>query len=141
MNEVSFSLLYYTVMELAHKRLADSQIKLVRDLRQFARVNGAVPTLDTSVYCISYTSDLNEFIVVQKGNTFSPNVVYFSDKEIAYRALGLYKKDMEHILELTDIVGLLDTNLVMVEDNSPFNRAELEHLYNKLSEGDVENGD
>lgn len=141
MNEVSFSLLYYTVTELAHKRLADSQIKLVRDLRQFARVNGAVPTLDTSVYCISYTSDLNEFIVVQKGNTFSPNVVYFSDKEIAYRALGLYKKDMEHILELTDIVGLLDTNLVMVEDNSPFNRAELEDLYNKLSEGDVENGD
>lgn len=134
MNEVSFSLLYYTVMELAHKRLADSQIKLVRDLRQFARANGAVPTLDTSVYCISYTSDLNEFIVVQKGNTFSPNVVYFNDKEIAYRALGLYKKDMEHILELTDIVGLLDTNLVMVEDNSPFNRAELEDLYNKLSE-------
>lgn len=134
MNEVSFSLLYYTVMELAHKRLADSQIKLVRDLRQFARASGAVPTLDTSVYCISYTSDLNEFIVVQKGNTFSPNVVYFNDKEIAYRALGLYKKDMEHILELTDIVGLLDTNLVMVEDNSPFNRAELEDLYNKLSE-------
>lgn len=133
MNEVSFSLLYYTVMELAHKRLADSQIKLVRDLRQFARVNGAVPTLDTSVYCISYTSDLNEFIVVQKGNTFSPNVVYFSDKEIAYRALGLYKKDMEHILELTDIVGLLDTNLVMVEDNSPFTKSELIDLYDKLS--------
>lgn len=135
---VQFSMLYMVVKELAQKQLEEKQILLVRNLAQFARVNNAFPTLDTAIYSIIYSTEINDFIVSQIGSFFSPHVIYFNNKEVAYRALNLYKKQMEDIVYLTEVVGELSTNLTMVEDNSPFTRSELIDLYYKLSEGDVE---
>ena len=51
---VQFSMLYLVVKELAQKQLEEKQILLVRNLAQFARVNNALPTLDTAIYSIIY---------------------------------------------------------------------------------------
>lgn len=134
---VQFSMLYMVVKELAQKQLEEKQIQLVRNLAQFARVNNALPTLDTAIYSIIYNTEIDDFIVSQIGSFFSPHVIYFNNKEVAYRALGLYKQDMSDVVYLTDVVGLMGQNIPS-EDNSPFTRSELIDLYYKLSEGDVE---
>lgn len=132
MNELKFSTLYYTVARMARAKLQTAQNKLVRDLRLFALANNAVPTIDTALYSVAYSKEVNDFIVVTNGTLFSPNVVYFSDRKVAIRAIFAYGDDMEHILELTDIVGKLGTATVMDEDNSPFTQSELVNLYDKL---------
>ena len=134
---IQFSMLYMVVKELAQKQLEEKQIKLVRNLAQFARVNNALPTLDTAIYSIIYSTEIDDFIVSQIGSFFSPHVIYFNNKEVAYRALGLYKQDMNDVVYLTDVVGLMGQSIPK-EDNSPFTRSELIDLYYKLSEGDVE---
>lgn len=134
---VQFSMLYLVVKELAQKQLEEKQILLVRNLAQFARVNDALPILDTAIYSIVYSAEIGDFIVSQIGSFFSPHVVYFNNKEVAYRALGLYKQDMKDVVYLTDVVGLMG-QVIPSEDNSPFTRSELIYLYYKLSEGDVE---
>lgn len=133
LESVQFSMLYMVVKELAQKQLEEKQIKLVRDLTQFARVNNALPTLDTAIYSIIYSTELDGFIVSQIGSFFSPHVVYFNNKEIAYRALGLYKQDMNDVVYLTEVVGHMG-QVIPSEDNSPFTRSELVDLYYKLSE-------
>lgn len=132
MNELEFSKLYYTVADLARTTLQHAQSTLIRNLRMFAMANNAVPTIDTALYSVAYSKEVNDFIVVTNGTFFNPNVVYFSDRKVAIRAIFAYGDDMEHILELTDIVGKLGTATVMDEDNSPFTQAELVNLYDKL---------
>lgn len=132
MNELKFSTLYYTVARMARVKLQTAQNKLVRDLRLFALANNAVPTIDTALYSVAYSREVNDFIVVTNGTLFNPNVVYFSDRKVAIRAIFAYGDDMEHILELTDIVGKLGTATAMDEDNSPFTQLELVNLYDKL---------
>ena len=136
MNELKFSTLYYTVARMARVKLQTAQNKLVRDLRLFALANNAVPTIDTALYSVAYSREVNDFIVVTNGTLFNPNVVYFSDRKVAIRAIFAYGDDMEHILELTNIVGKLGTSAVMDEDNSPFTQSELINLYNKLVDFD-----
>lgn len=132
MNELKFSTLYYTVARMARVKLQTAQNKLVRDLRLFAMANNAVPTIDTALYSVAYSREVNDFIVVTNGTLFNPNVVYFSDRKVAIRAIFAYGDDMEHILELTNIVGKLGTTTTMDEDNSPFTQSELVNLYDKL---------
>ena len=132
MNELKFSTLYYTVARMARVKLQTAQNKLVRDLRLFALANNAVPTIDTALYSVAYSREVNDFIVVTNGTLFNPNVVYFSDRKVAIRAIFAYGDDMEHILELTNIVGKLGTTTAMDEDNSPFTQSELVNLYDKL---------
>ena len=132
MNELKFSTLYYTVARMSRAKLQTAQNKLVRDLRLFALANNAVPTIDTALYSVAYSKEVNDFIVVTNGTLFNPNVVYFSDRKVAIRAIFAYGDDMEHILELTNIVGKLGTSTAMDEDNSPFTQSELINLYNKL---------
>ena len=136
MNELKFSTLYYTVARMARAKLQTAQNKLVRDLRLFALANNAVPTIDTALYSVAYSKEVNDFIVVTNGTFFNPNVVYFSDRKVAIRAIFAYGDDMEHILELTNIVGKLGTTTTMDEDNSPFTQSELINLYNKLVDFD-----
>lgn len=136
MNELKFSTLYYTVARMARAKLQTAQNKLVRDLRLFALANNAVPTIDTALYSVAYSKEVNDFIVVTNGTLFNPNVVYFSDRKVAIRAIFAYGDDMEHILELTNIVGKLGTTTAMDEDNSPFTQSELINLYNKLVDFD-----
>lgn len=136
MNELKFSTLYYTVARMARAKLQTAQNKLVRDLRLFALANNAVPTIDTALYSVAYSREVNDFIVVTNGTLFNPNVVYFSDRKVAIRAIFAYGDDMEHILELTNIVGKLGTTTAMDEDNSPFTQSELINLYNKLVDFD-----
>ena len=136
MNELKFSTLYYTVARMARVKLQTAQNKLVRDLRLFAMANNAVPTIDTALYSVAYSREVNDFIVVTNGTLFNPNVVYFSDRKVAIRAIFAYGDDMEHILELTNIVGKLGTTTAMDEDNSPFTQSELINLYNKLVDFD-----
>lgn len=136
MNELKFSTLYYTVARMARVKLQTAQNKLVRDLRLFALANNAVPTIDTALYSVAYSREVNDFIVVTNGTLFNPNVVYFSDRKVAIRAIFAYGDDMEHILELTNIVGKLGTTTAMDEDNSPFTQSELINLYNKLVDFD-----
>ena len=136
MNELKFSTLYYTVARMARAKLQTAQNKLVRDLRLFALANNAVPTIDTALYSVAYSKEVNDFIVVTNGTLFNPNVVYFSDRKVAIRAIFAYGDDMEHILELTNIVGKLGTTTTMDEDNSPFTQSELINLYNKLVDFD-----
>lgn len=136
MNELKFSTLYYTVARMARVKLQTAQNKLVRDLRLFALANNAVPTIDTALYSVAYSKEVNDFIVVTNGTLFNPNVVYFSDRKVAIRAIFAYGDDMEHILELTNIVGKLGTTTAMDEDNSPFTQSELINLYNKLVDFD-----
>ena len=132
MNELEFSKLYYTVADLARTTLQHAQSTLIRNLRMFAMANNAVPTIDTALYSVAYSKEVNDFIVVTNGTFFNPNVVYFSDRKVAIRAIFAYGDDMEHILELTNIVGKLGTSTAMDEDNSPFTQSELINLYNKL---------
>ena len=136
MNELKFSTLYYTVARMARVKLQTAQNKLVRDLRLFALANNAVPTIDTALYSVAYSREVNDFIVVTNGTLFNPNVVYFSDRKVAIRAIFAYGDDMEYILELTNVVGKLGTSAVMDEDNSPFTQSELINLYNKLVDFD-----
>lgn len=136
MNELKFSTLYYTVARMARVKLQTAQNKLVRDLRLFALANNAVPTIDTALYSVAYSREVNDFIVVTNGTLFNPNVVYFSDRKVAIRAIFAYGDDMEHILELTNIVGKLGTTTATDEDNSPFTQSELINLYNKLVDFD-----
>lgn len=136
MNELKFSTLYYTVARMARAKLQTAQNKLVRDLRLFALANNAVPTIDTALYSVAYSKEVNDFTVVTNGTLFNPNVVYFSDRKVAIRAIFAYGDDMEHILELTNIVGKLGTTTAMDEDNSPFTQSELINLYNKLVDFD-----
>lgn len=136
MNELKFSTLYYTVARMARVKLQTAQNKLVRDLRLFAMANNAIPTIDTALYSVAYSREVNDFIVVTNGTLFNPNVVYFSDRKVAIRAIFAYGDDMEHILELTNIVGKLGTTTAMDEDNSPFTQSELINLYNKLVDFD-----
>ena len=136
MNELKFSTLYFTVARMARAKLQTAQNKLVRDLRLFALANNAVPTIDTALYSVAYSKEVNDFIVVTNGTLFNPNVVYFSDRKVAIRAIFAYGDDMEHILELTNIVGKLGTTTAMDEDNSPFTQSELINLYNKLVDFD-----
>ena len=136
MNELKFSTLYYTVARMARAKLQTAQNKLVRDLRLFALADNAVPTIDTALYSVAYSKEVNDFIVVTNGTLFNPNVVYFSDRKVAIRAIFAYGDDMEHILELTNIVGKLGTTTAMDEDNSPFTQSELINLYNKLVDFD-----
>ena len=136
MNELKFSTLYYTVARMARAKLQTAQNKLVRDLRLFALANNAVPTIDTALYSVAYSREVNDFIVVTNGTLFNPNVVYFSDRKVAIRAIFAYGDDMEHILELTNIVGKLGTTTAMDEDDSPFTQSELINLYNKLVDFD-----
>ena len=136
MNELKFSTLYYTVARMARVKLQTAQNKLVRDLRLFSLANNAVPTIDTALYSVAYSREVNDFIVVTNGTLFNPNVVYFSDRKVAIRAIFAYGDDMEHILELTNIVGKLGTTTAMDEDNSPFTQSELINLYNKLVDFD-----
>ena len=136
MNELKFSTLYYTVARMARAKLQTAQNKLERDLRLFALANNAVPTIDTALYSVAYSREVNDFIVVTNGTLFNPNVVYFSDRKVAIRAIFAYGDDMEHILELTNIVGKLGTTTAMDEDNSPFTQSELINLYNKLVDFD-----
>ena len=136
MNELKFSTLYYTVARMARVKLQTAQSKLVRDLRLFAMANNAIPTIDTALYSVAYSREVNDIIVVTIGTLFNPNVVYFSDRKVAIRAIFAYGDDMEHILELTNIVGKLGTTTAMDEDNSPFTQSELINLYNKLVDFD-----
>lgn len=136
MNELKFSTLYYTVARMARVKLQTAQNKLVRDLRLFALANNAVPTIDTALYSIAYSKEVDDFIVVTNGTLINPNVVYFSDRKVAIRAIFAYGDDMEYILELTNVVGKLGTSAVMDEDNSPFTQSELINLYNKLVDFD-----
>ena len=136
MGELKFSTLYHTVAHMARTRLQNAQSKLIRDLRLFALANNAVPTIDTALYSIAYSKEVDDFIVVTNGTLINPNVVYFSDRKVAIRAIFAYGDDMEHILELTNIVGKLGTTTAMDEDNSPFTQSELINLYNKLVDFD-----
>ena len=136
MNELEFSKLYYTVADLARTTLQHAQSTLIRNLRLFALANNAVPTIDTALYSIAYSKEVDDFIVVTNGTLINPNVVYFSDRKVAIRAIFAYGDDMEYILELTNVVGKLGTSAVMDEDNSPFTQSELINLYNKLVDFD-----
>lgn len=141
MNELEFSKLYYTVADLARATLQHAQSTLIRNLRMFAMANNAIPTVDTSLYCIAYSKEVNDFIVVTNGNVVNPNVVYFSDRKVAIRAIFAYGDDMDFIVEIMDVVGKFGTTRVADEDNSPFSRSELINLYNKLNEFNVDFGE
>ena len=132
-SSTKFTFLFTMVRDLAHKHLQEKRIELLRNLSSFARENDAIPTLDTSIYAITYNAKLKDFIVSQLGSNFSPNIIYFNNKDVVYKAIETYKDDLDKIVYLADIVGRMGYKIPS-EEYSPYTRSELISIYYKLSE-------
>lgn len=128
-SELTDVVLWGITRELVFSKYIQKLGQLNYRMAKFARDHNCLSSGRDVQYVVAYNKKLGEYIPMSEGENHPIVLVGFLDRQVCYKFIEMYKRDLEELEEYRSLVCRMQQNDIGDLSNTTLNRYDLEMLY------------